>query len=70
MTDNPDATTEAAAAPTDAQVKERLAFATAGLALAGHEITDPVLLDILERAARHQITSDEAITQIRHHIQG
>ncbi|CAQ03253.1 antitoxin VbhA family protein [Clavibacter sepedonicus] len=56
--------------PTDAQVQERLAFATAGLALGGHEITDPVLLDILERAAQHQITSDEAIAQIRAHIQG
>ncbi|WP_236685126.1 antitoxin VbhA family protein [Clavibacter nebraskensis] len=61
---------ENAAAAEDARVREHLAFADAALALAGHEVTDPVLRAILERAARHEITSEEAIAEIRRHIQG
>ncbi|MFD2340930.1 hypothetical protein FGG90_09590 [Clavibacter tessellarius] len=61
---------ENAAAAEDARVREHLAFADAALALAGHEVTDPVLRTILERAARQEITGDEAIAEIRRHIQG
>lgn len=39
-------------ADADKHVSERLAFANAALALAGHEIADPALRDIVERAAR------------------
>ncbi len=60
----------ATAWPTDAEVERRLAFADAALAVAGHEVTDPVLRDILERAARHEITGDEAIVATRRHVQG
>ncbi|HET9656829.1 MAG TPA: hypothetical protein VFP72_15860 [Kineosporiaceae bacterium] len=58
------------AQPTQDEVEKHLAFAYAASALAGHEITDPVLRDIIERSARHELTEDEAIAAIRHHIQG
>lgn len=57
-----------AIAPTN--VQERLAFADAGLAMAGHQITDPMLRDIVERTARHALTADEAIAAARLHVQG
>lgn len=53
-----------------ATVDERLTFADAALALAGHEVTDPQLRDILEQAARHELTGDEAVAAIRRHVQG
>jgi hypothetical protein len=49
---------------------ESLAFADAALALAGQEVTDPVLLEITERAAREEITSEEAVAEIRRHVLG
>jgi hypothetical protein len=49
---------------------ESLAFADAALALAGCEVTDPVLLEITERAAREEITSEEAVAEIRRHVLG
>ena len=49
---------------------ESLAFADAALALAGGEVTDPVLLEITERAAREEITSEEAVAEIRRHVLG
>ncbi len=55
--------------PTSAEVERRLAFADAALAVAGHEVTDPVLRDVLARAARHEITGDEAIAETRRHVQ-
>ncbi|CAQ03252.1 hypothetical protein ACR8AL_07555 [Clavibacter sepedonicus] len=74
MTDNPDTPTEAtdaeaAAAAHEARAVESLAFADAALALGGHQVTDPVLLDITDRAAREEITAEDAITQIRRHVQ-
>ena len=60
----------AAASAEDARVADRLAFADAALALAGHEVSDPALRAILERATRHEITGDEAVAEIRRHIQG
>ncbi len=53
-----------------AETDEHLAFAEAALAVAGHEVTDPALRDIVERAARHELTGDEAIAAIRRHVQG
>lgn len=52
------------------KVQERMAFADAGLAMAGHQITDPMLRDIVERSARHAITAEEAIAAARLHVQG
>lgn len=49
---------------------ERAAFADAALALAGHRVSDPELRTILDRAARHELTADEAIVAIRTHVQG
>jgi len=60
----------AAIAARDARAAESLAFADAALALAGHQVTDPVLLEISERAAREEITSEEAVAAIRRHVIG
>lgn len=55
---------------TPAQVAGRLAYADAALALAGHEVTDEWSRNVLERAARHEISGDEAVAEIRRHFQG
>ncbi|WP_076465446.1 antitoxin VbhA family protein [Actinomyces mediterranea] len=55
---------------TEAEAKERMDFALAALAVAGHEIIDPVALDILERNARGELCGDEAREALRRHIQG
>ena len=52
------------------KVRKGLLFADAALALAGHEITDPALRGVVEGAARHQLTTDEALAAIRLHVQG
>ncbi|GAB1646858.1 hypothetical protein [Krasilnikovia sp. MM14-A1259] len=64
------ARTMAVARPVSAEVDERLAFADAALALAGHEVTDPALREIVERAAHQELTGDDAIAAIRRHVQG
>lgn len=64
------ARTITATRPAQAEVDERLAFADAALAVAGHEVTDPTLRGIVERAARHELTGDEARAAIRRHVQG
>lgn len=51
-------------------MQDHLVFAEAALALAGHQVTDPVLRRIIESVARHEITEDEAILAIRQHVQG
>lgn len=56
----------ATARPTQAAVDDRVAFADA----AGHEVTDPTLRGIVEAAARHEMTGDEARAAIRRHVQG
>ncbi|AJW80594.1 hypothetical protein [Clavibacter michiganensis] len=63
-------TSAAAIAARDARAAESLAFADAALALAGHQVTDPVLIEITERAAREEITSEEAVAAIRRHVVG
>lgn len=50
--------------------EERIAFADAALAVAGHQITDPVCRDILARVAHAEMTGDEAVTAIRRYVQG
>ncbi|SEB29695.1 antitoxin VbhA family protein [Arthrobacter woluwensis] len=56
-------------ATTKEQVEERMAFADAGLALAGHALTDPRLRELSRRVAAHEITAEEAIRQGRELIQ-
>lgn len=50
--------------------REVAAFGTAGLALGGHEVTNPVLREITDRHARQEITTEEAIAAVRKHTQG
>lgn len=64
------AVTDQAAAFTPQEAADRLAFANAALALAGHEITDPYLNEVAQRFARGEITVEEANELGRHHIRG
>lgn len=55
----------------DADVAARLDFAAGALGAAGHEVTDPFVLELCERVARQQITGDQAVAEIRRrHRQG
>ena len=49
---------------------EKLAFARAALALAGHEVTDLALRNILEQQACDNLTGEQARAAIRKHVQG
>ena len=49
---------------------EKLAFAKAALALAGHEVTAPALRNILEQQACDNLTGEQARAAIRKHVQG
>ena len=51
------------------EAMENQVFADAALALAGHHVTDPVLKDIVDQTAHHAVTADEAIAEIRRHVQ-
>lgn len=58
-------------APTEtATPAEKLAFAKAALALAGHEVTDLALCNILEQQAHGSLTGEQARVAIRKHVQG
>ncbi|WP_194165100.1 hypothetical protein [Pseudactinotalea sp. HY160] len=45
----------AIAQPTQVEVEDRLAFADAALALAGHEVTDPMLRTMEEATAAFRL---------------
>lgn len=49
---------------------EKLVFAKAALALAGHEVTDLTLRNILEQQAHGNLTGEQARAAIRKHVQG
>lgn len=49
---------------------EKLAFAKAALALAGHEVTDLALCNILEQQACGNLTGEQARAAIRKQVQG
>ncbi len=49
---------------------EKLAFAKAALALAGHEVTDLALRNFLEQQACGNLTGEQARAAIRKHVQG
>ncbi|TNU76021.1 hypothetical protein FH969_05020 [Miniimonas arenae] len=55
---------------TEAEAADRLAFADAALGAAGHEVTDPVLRELLAQQASGEITGDEARERSRRHILG
>ncbi|WP_139738375.1 antitoxin VbhA family protein [Actinomyces wuliandei] len=50
--------------------QDRLAFARAALGAAGHEVTDPYLVDVLQRHAHGEITGDQARDLSRRHVLG
>ena len=56
--------------PQNRTPEEKLAFAKAALALAGHEVTDLALCNILEQQACGNLTGEQARTAIRKHVQG
>lgn len=55
---------------TEAEAAGRLSFVQAALGAAGHEVTDPVLKELLARQARGEISGDEARELGRRHILG
>ena len=56
--------------PQNRTPEEKLAFAKAALALAGHEVTDLALRNILEQQACGNLTGEPARAAIRKHVQG
>ncbi|WP_454931960.1 hypothetical protein [Actinomyces oricola] len=55
---------------TEAQAADRLAFTEAALGAAGHQVTDPCLIDVLAGHARGEITGGMARELNRKHIIG
>ena len=55
-------------ASTDA--REQIAFADAALALAGHQVTDPYLNDLVARQARGELSGEEARRLGLQHVTG
>jgi hypothetical protein len=49
---------------------ERIAFADTALAMAGHQVTDPAVRDLMGRVARDEMTGDQAVAALRRRIQG
>ncbi|RLP79221.1 hypothetical protein D9V34_15565 [Mycetocola lacteus] len=47
---------------------EHVAFADAALALAGHELSDPVLRALLEQVARGKLSGDAAVSEMRRNV--
>lgn len=60
----------ATVARTAADAEARVAFADAALALAGHQVTDPDVRDLMGRVAHDEMTGDQAVAALRRHIQG
>ena len=54
----------------ETDAKERIAFADAALALAGHQVTDHYLNDLAARQARGELSGKEARRLGRRHISG
>ena len=63
-------TTDRATTAADAAARDRIAFADAALAVAGHEVTDPAVRSLMSRVARNEMTGDQAVAALRRHIQG
>lgn len=55
---------------TEPDAQERIAFADAALALAGHQVTDPYLNDLAARQARGELSGEEARQLGLQHITG
>lgn len=50
------------------EVARRIAFADAALAVAGHQVTDPVVNELARQVAAEQLTEDEAVRLAMAHI--
>lgn len=50
------------------ELARRIGFADAALALAGHQVTDPVVNELARQVAAEQLTADEAIRLAMAHI--
>lgn len=53
-----------------ASVSDCMSFADAGLGLAGHELSDPLLRSILEQNLSGELTDEEAAAEARVHLLG
>lgn len=53
-----------------AKADARIGFTDAALALAGHQIIDPAVRDLMGRVARDEMTGDQAVAALRRHVQG
>jgi len=62
--------TTAGTAVTEADAGKATSFADAALGVAGHQVTDPILRELMHRSARGEITIEEAIARGREHIVG
>lgn len=60
----------ATARTTQADVDERMAFADAALAVAGHEITDPELRALGDARARGELSGEDFRSEARRRILG
>lgn len=49
--------------------EQRIVFADAALGVAGHQVTDPAVRDLMGRVARNEITGDQAVEALRYHVQ-
>lgn len=56
--------------PANAEAAQRIAFADAALAVAGHEVTDPNLRTLMNRVARGELSGETAVAAMRRRIQG
>lgn len=54
----------------DAEAARRMSFSAAALGVAGHEITDPYLLEVAELHAREEISGEEARRLSLKHVLG
>lgn len=64
-----DRTPAAAQRSSRTKAGDRLAFSDAALALAGHQVSHPALRSITERAARGDLTAEDAIAEARRLVQ-
>ncbi len=62
------AVTDTAAVEGDAE--QRIAFADAALALAGHQVSDPAVRGLMECVASGEMTGDQAVVALRRALQG
>ncbi len=50
--------------------EQQIMFADAALGVAGHQVTDPAVRDLMDRVARNEMTGDQTVEALRRHVQG